>query len=87
MRSGDTAERYMRLALKAQAQSRSTWETLAAIKNPHCRVRTAGEHTQWRAKIGASCGSGFGMRQPLAWRIVDMANDLAGPPQASQPRT
>lgn len=30
----DAAERYMRLALKAQAQSRATLETLAAIKNP-----------------------------------------------------
>lgn len=28
------AERLMRLALKAQSQSRSTWETLSAIKNP-----------------------------------------------------
>jgi urease accessory protein UreF len=27
-------ESYMRLALKAQSQSRATWETLAAIKNP-----------------------------------------------------
>jgi hypothetical protein len=30
----DAADRYMRLALKAQAQSRMTVETLAAIKNP-----------------------------------------------------
>jgi hypothetical protein len=30
----DAAERYLRLALRAQAQSRSTLETLAAIKNP-----------------------------------------------------
>jgi hypothetical protein len=30
----DTAERYMRLALKAQSQCRATVETLAAIKNP-----------------------------------------------------
>lgn len=30
----DVAERYMRLALKAQSQSRATVETLAAIKNP-----------------------------------------------------
>ena len=30
----DAADRYMRLALKAQGQSRATLETLAAIKNP-----------------------------------------------------
>lgn len=30
----DAAERYMRLALKAQGQCRATWETIAAIKNP-----------------------------------------------------
>jgi len=30
----DASERYMRLALKAQGQCRSTLETLAAIKNP-----------------------------------------------------
>ena len=30
----ETAERYLRLALKAQNQSRATLETLAAIKNP-----------------------------------------------------
>ena len=30
----ETMERYMRLALKAQAQSRATVETLAAMKNP-----------------------------------------------------
>jgi hypothetical protein len=28
------AETYLRLALKAQSQSRATWETLAEIKNP-----------------------------------------------------
>lgn len=30
----DAADRYMRLALKAQGQCRTTLETLAAIKNP-----------------------------------------------------
>jgi len=30
----ETAERYMRLALKAQSQCRTTWETLALMKNP-----------------------------------------------------
>jgi len=30
----DSAEKYMRLALKAQSQSRATLETLAAIMNP-----------------------------------------------------
>jgi hypothetical protein len=30
----DAADRYLRLALKAQSQSRATMETLAAIKNP-----------------------------------------------------
>lgn len=30
----DAGERYMRLALKAQSQARTTLETLAAIKNP-----------------------------------------------------
>jgi len=30
----DAADRYMRLALKAQGQSRATVETLAAMKNP-----------------------------------------------------
>jgi hypothetical protein len=30
----DTADKYMRLALKAQGQCRTTLETLAAIKNP-----------------------------------------------------
>lgn len=30
----DATDRYMRLALKAQSQSRATFETLAAIKNP-----------------------------------------------------
>lgn len=30
----DAAERYMRLALKAQSQCRATLETLAAVKNP-----------------------------------------------------
>jgi hypothetical protein len=31
----DSAERYLRLALKAQAQSRATVEALAEMKNPH----------------------------------------------------
>lgn len=31
---GDAADRYFRLALKAQSQCRTTWETLAEIKNP-----------------------------------------------------
>jgi mRNA interferase RelE/StbE len=30
----DTTERYLRLALRAQSQSRATWEALIAIKNP-----------------------------------------------------
>lgn len=30
----DAADRLMRLAMKAQGQSRATWETLAEIKNP-----------------------------------------------------
>jgi hypothetical protein len=30
----ETAERYMRLALKAQSQCRTTWEALALMKNP-----------------------------------------------------
>lgn len=30
----DHFERYLRLALRAQSQARTTWETLAAIKNP-----------------------------------------------------
>jgi hypothetical protein len=30
----DAAETYLRLALKAQSQSRTTWQTLAEIKNP-----------------------------------------------------
>ena len=30
----EAADRYLRLAFKAQSQSRATWETLAAIKNP-----------------------------------------------------
>jgi hypothetical protein len=30
----DAMERYMRLGLKAQAQARATWETIATIKNP-----------------------------------------------------
>ena len=30
----DVTDRYLRLALKAQSQSRATIETLAAIKNP-----------------------------------------------------
>jgi hypothetical protein len=35
MRSNlDAAERLMRLALKAQTQSRATWETLGSLKNP-----------------------------------------------------
>lgn len=31
---GDAADRYMRLALKAQGQARTTLETLAEVKNP-----------------------------------------------------
>lgn len=31
---GEAAERYLRLALKAQTQCRATIETLAAVKNP-----------------------------------------------------
>jgi len=34
----DAADRYMRLALKAQSQCRATLETLAMIKNPHPTV-------------------------------------------------
>ena len=34
----DVVERCMRLALKAQGQSRATFETLAAIKNPPAAV-------------------------------------------------
>ena len=30
----DTVDTYMKLALKAQAQSRCTWETISKIKNP-----------------------------------------------------
>ena len=37
-RSLDAAERFMRLALKAQGQCRATFETLAAIKNPPAAV-------------------------------------------------
>jgi len=33
-RNLDTAERLMRLALKAQTQSRATWETLSSPKDP-----------------------------------------------------
>jgi hypothetical protein len=36
----ETAERYMRLALKAQSQCRTTWETLALMKNPTPTVYT-----------------------------------------------
>jgi len=37
----DAAERYMRLALKAQGQCRATLETLAVIKNPPLFARQA----------------------------------------------
>lgn len=30
----DAAEKYLRLALKAQSQARATWESLSKIKNP-----------------------------------------------------
>jgi hypothetical protein len=30
----ETVERYLKLALRAQSQSRATWETLSTIKNP-----------------------------------------------------
>jgi hypothetical protein len=35
----ETAERYMKLALRAQGQCRATLETLALIKNPQPYVR------------------------------------------------
>lgn len=37
----DAADRYMRLALKAQAQGRATLETLAIIKNPMPYIKQA----------------------------------------------
>lgn len=37
----DAGERYMRLALKAQSQARTTLETLASIKNPPIYARQA----------------------------------------------
>ena len=30
----ETVERYLKLALRAQSQSRATWETLSTIKHP-----------------------------------------------------
>jgi len=30
----DTVERYLKLALRAQSQSRATWDTLSTMKNP-----------------------------------------------------
>lgn len=46
----NAAERYMRLALKAQSQCRATLETLAAIKNPPIvyarQANIAGGHQQ-----------------------------------------
>jgi hypothetical protein len=43
----DGAERLMRLGLKAQSQSRAALETLAAIKSPPNRIRTASERRAW----------------------------------------
>jgi hypothetical protein len=37
----DAAEKYMRLALKAQSQCRATLETLAIIKNPQPYIKQA----------------------------------------------
>jgi hypothetical protein len=37
----DAADKYMRLALKAQAQCRATLETLAMVKNPQPYIRQA----------------------------------------------
>lgn len=53
------AERYLRLAFKAQTQCRSTWETLALIKNPTTAVfaRQANITNGGRQQINIAAGA------------------------------
>jgi hypothetical protein len=54
----NAAERYMRLALKAQAQCRATIETLAALKSPPVvYARQANVAGQQQVNNYASAGS------------------------------
>ena len=53
----DPFERYMRLALKAQGQCRSTIETLVAIKNPPSMFVKQANISHWPQQINYGMGS------------------------------
>jgi hypothetical protein len=72
-------ERYLRLALKAQSQCRTTLETLAEIKNP----RPVAFVKQQNIAAGPQqVNNGAG---PPGSRARDLVNDLAGVPRAGNP--
>ena len=54
----DAADKYMRLALKAQGQCRSTLETLATVKNPPVVFAKRGQHCE-RAAAGEQRNAGY----------------------------
>jgi len=62
----DAADRYMRLALKAQGQSRATLETLAAIKNPPTVFARQANIAQGPQQVNNTVSLGSRDTQPLA---------------------
>lgn len=71
----DAADKYMRLALKAQAQCRATLETLAEIKNPMPYIKQAnianGPQQVNNGQQTAQTGSPAGNSQPLQNKLLE----------------
>ena len=79
----DTVEKYLRLALKAQAQCRTTLESLAEIKNPRSvafvkQANIANGHQQVNNGPPASEPMPTGTREEIRITPVELLEDQSG---------
>ena len=79
----DTVETYLRLALKAQAQCRTTLESLAEIKNPRAvafvkQANIANGHQQVNNGVAASEPMPTGTREETKITPVELLEDKSG---------
>lgn len=79
----DTTDKYLRLALKAQSQCRTTLESLAEIKNPRAvafvkQANIANGHQQVNNGVPASEPLPAGTREETAIAPIELLEDQSG---------
>ena len=72
----EVADRYLRLALKAQSQSRATVETLAAIKNPPVFARQANVNHGGQFQVNNAAGPPTELASAHAEKTISEPTEL-----------